>query len=119
MVILQSGKFFVGRFKVREDGKQQADENLAFCCLSPFFLPLHPTRVLGGGRIALNCSKKTIHIYGYSYGFGLADHAMSKSVVEMDSRYQDYEGEIFNVHTQVYESFAEVCPHFFFVFDAL
>lgn len=27
--------------------------------------------ILGGGRIALNSEKKTISIYGYSYGFGL------------------------------------------------
>lgn len=48
-------------------------------------------QVLGGGRIALNQEKKTISIYGYSYGFGLADHALSQSVVEKDPRYQDFQ----------------------------
>jgi phosphohistidine phosphatase len=49
------------------------------------------SRINGGGRIALNREKKTIAIYGYSYGFGLADHALSKAVVEKDDRYTDYE----------------------------
>ena len=47
-------------------------------------------RILGGGRIALDDAKKTISIYGYSYGFGLADHALSKSVVQRDDRYKDF-----------------------------
>lgn len=48
-------------------------------------------RILGGGRIALDHANKTCSIYGYSYGFGLADHAMSKAVVERDDRYNDYD----------------------------
>ena len=48
-------------------------------------------RILGGGRIALDNVKKTCSIYGYSYGFGLADHALSKAVVETDDRYNDYD----------------------------
>ena len=47
--------------------------------------------VLGGGRIALDTKKRSISIYGFSYGFGLADHALSKSVVEKDPRWKDYE----------------------------
>lgn len=47
--------------------------------------------ILGGGRIALDNEKQTISIYGYSYGFGLADHALSKSVVEKDPTWKDYE----------------------------
>ena len=47
--------------------------------------------VLGGGRINLNTEMKTMSIYGYSYGFGLADHALSKSVVEKDPRYEGFE----------------------------
>ena len=31
--------------------------------------------ILGGGRIALDNEKKTISIYGYSYGFGLVSSA--------------------------------------------
>ena len=46
-------------------------------------------RILGGGRIALDNSNKSCSIYGYSYGFGLADHALSKAVVERDGRYKD------------------------------
>jgi phosphohistidine phosphatase len=48
-------------------------------------------RITGGGRIALDEKIKTISIYGYSYGFGLADHALSKSVLEKDDRYQNYQ----------------------------
>lgn len=47
-------------------------------------------RILGGGRIALSHAKKTISIYGYSYGFGLADHSLSKSIVEKDPKYEKY-----------------------------
>ncbi len=46
--------------------------------------------IMGGGRIALDEQAKSIKIYGYSYGFGLADHALSKSVVERDHRYNDF-----------------------------
>eukprot|EP00980_Cylindrotheca_fusiformis_P001957 scaffold443_cov125-Cylindrotheca_fusiformis.AAC.6 len=48
-------------------------------------------RIAGGGRIVLDNQKKTCSIYGHSYGFGLADHALSKAVIEADSRYQDYD----------------------------
>jgi phosphohistidine phosphatase len=48
-------------------------------------------RICGGGRIARNDSMKTMSIYGYSYGFGLADHALSMSVVEKDERFKDYQ----------------------------
>eukprot|EP00934_Nitzschia_sp_Nitz4_P003644 Nitzschia sp. Nitz4//scaffold50_size126154//82567//83107//NITZ4_003691-RA/size126154-augustus-gene-0.129-mRNA-1//-1//CDS//3329553716//3634//frame0 len=48
-------------------------------------------RILGGGRIDLNTKHKTISIYGYSYGFGLADHALSQSIVEKDSRYEGFD----------------------------
>ena len=44
-------------------------------------------KVLGGGRIALDSKKETIDIFGFSYGFGLADHSVSKKVVEVDPRY--------------------------------
>jgi phosphohistidine phosphatase len=47
--------------------------------------------VTGGGRIDLDCTKKTIHVYGHSYGFGLADHALSKSVILQDPRFADFD----------------------------
>ena len=47
--------------------------------------------ILGGGRITLDKEKNTIFIYGYSYGFGLADHAISKSVVDKDPEWEGYE----------------------------
>lgn len=47
--------------------------------------------ITGGGRINLDPSAKRIDVYGHSYGFGLADHALSKAVIEKDPRYHDYE----------------------------
>jgi phosphohistidine phosphatase len=51
----------------------------------------HDVEVTGGGRIELDARAKRISIYGYSYGFGLADHGLSKSVIMQDPRYRDYE----------------------------
>ena len=47
-------------------------------------------KILGGGRITLDSANKTIAIFGFSYGFGLADHFVSKGVVEVDPRYEKY-----------------------------
>jgi phosphohistidine phosphatase len=47
--------------------------------------------VTGGGRIRLNSAAKTMVIYGFSYGFGLADHSISRRVVLNDPRYQDFD----------------------------
>ena len=47
--------------------------------------------VSGGGRIHLNSEEKKIRIYGFSYGFGLADHANSKRVIERDDRFKGYD----------------------------
>jgi phosphohistidine phosphatase len=48
-------------------------------------------RVVGGGRILRNDIEKKIHIFGYSYGFGKADHAMAKEVVRQSGNYRGYE----------------------------
>jgi phosphohistidine phosphatase len=47
--------------------------------------------VTGGGRIRLDAAAKTMHIYGFSYGFGLADHAISRGIVLDDPRYKDFD----------------------------
>jgi phosphohistidine phosphatase len=47
--------------------------------------------ILGGGRIRLDKDNATISIYGYSYGFGLADHELSKSIIQKDPRYESFE----------------------------
>jgi phosphohistidine phosphatase len=47
--------------------------------------------ILGGGRIALDTAERSINIYGYSYGFGLADHALSKSVIESDPKWNGFQ----------------------------
>ena len=47
--------------------------------------------VVGGGRIDYDPAAKKIFIYGYSYGFGRADHSISQQVVQEDERYKDYE----------------------------
>jgi len=48
-------------------------------------------QVLGGGRINLDEERRRIEIYGYSYGFGRADHLISKKVIEADEKYSDYD----------------------------
>ena len=47
--------------------------------------------ILGGGRISLDAVNAKISIFGFSYGFGLADHQLSKQVIETDSRYHTYD----------------------------
>jgi len=44
--------------------------------------------VTGGGRI--DFQQDTIAIYGFSYGFGKADHEISRTVVLEDERYKDF-----------------------------
>ena len=46
--------------------------------------------ILGGGRIRFDPAAKSVHIYGFSYGFGKADHALSQRTVEDDPRYEGY-----------------------------
>jgi len=43
---------------------------------------------VGGGRIQHDSAQKTLHIYGYSMGFGKADHSITKSVLQ--TQYPDY-----------------------------
>lgn len=47
--------------------------------------------VEGGGRIHLDEGSKKISIFGFSYGFGQADHEISKMVVLADARFKDFE----------------------------
>ncbi|KAH8283961.1 hypothetical protein KR054_005853, partial [Drosophila jambulina] len=46
----------------------------------------------GGGRIEHDPEKKYIKVYGYSQGFGKADHSQSKKILE--TKYPDYRIEI-------------------------
>ena len=43
---------------------------------------------VGGGRILHDAEAKTIEVYGYSQGYGLADHA--KSVELIKAKFPDY-----------------------------
>uniref|UniRef100_A0A8C5QLJ5 14 kDa phosphohistidine phosphatase n=1 Tax=Leptobrachium leishanense TaxID=445787 RepID=A0A8C5QLJ5_9ANUR len=43
---------------------------------------------LGGGRICRSSKDRTIHIYGYSLGFGRARHAVSMEKIQ--AKYPDY-----------------------------
>ena len=47
-------------------------------------------QIVGGGRIDRDDQQKKIHIFGYSYGFGQADHAAAKTVVDQSVSYQEY-----------------------------
>ncbi|KAL7854092.1 hypothetical protein AOLI_G00209360 [Acnodon oligacanthus] len=44
---------------------------------------------VGGGRIKHDSAEKKIHVYGYSMGFGRANHAVSTEKLKV--RYPDYE----------------------------
>ena len=44
---------------------------------------------LGGGRIKHDSQAKKIHVYGYSMGFGKANHSVSTE--KLQARYPDYE----------------------------
>mmetsp|Transcript_14693 Transcript_14693/g.31923 ORF Transcript_14693/g.31923 Transcript_14693/m.31923 type:complete len:160 (+) Transcript_14693:248-727(+) len=46
--------------------------------------------IKGGGRILRDEEEKRIHIFGYSYGFGQADHALAKEIVEKSVNFQGY-----------------------------
>lgn len=46
--------------------------------------------VMGGGRISLDTLGKEMLIYGFSYGFGPADHVLSRKVVLRDPRYRHF-----------------------------
>ncbi|KAL7452632.1 hypothetical protein ACHAWC_004368 [Mediolabrus comicus] len=47
-------------------------------------------RIKGGGRILRDDDDKIIKIFGYSYGFGRADHALAKDVVERSGKFVGY-----------------------------
>lgn len=47
-------------------------------------------RITGGGRILRDDDDKIIKIFGYSYGFGRADHALAKDVVERSGKFVGY-----------------------------
>lgn len=44
--------------------------------------------VIGGGRIKHEETKKTLHVYGYSIGFGKADHRIT--VEKLKNKYPNY-----------------------------
>jgi len=56
----------------------------------------HDIEVTGGGRISYEEADKKIHIYGFSYGFGQANHAIAQRTVQEDPRYKDYTVTISN-----------------------
>ena len=47
--------------------------------------------VTGGGRIDYEVTTKSIKIYGFSYGFGKANHAIAQRTVQEDPRYKEYD----------------------------
>ncbi|XP_017771217.1 PREDICTED: 14 kDa phosphohistidine phosphatase-like [Nicrophorus vespilloides] len=47
------------------------------------------TKVLGGGRINHDAAAKTIRVYGYSQGYGKADHQVTVNILK--KVYKDYD----------------------------
>jgi phosphohistidine phosphatase len=52
--------------------------------------------IVGGGRIDLDEDAKKIAVFGFSYSFGQANHAISRQVILEDPRYKDYDVTISN-----------------------
>ena len=50
----------------------------------------HDIVVTGGGRIDCDIENRLIKVYGFSYGFGLADHSISRAWILCDPRYQHF-----------------------------
>ncbi|XP_017465033.1 PREDICTED: sex-regulated protein janus-A-like [Rhagoletis zephyria] len=50
------------------------------------------TECLGGGRIEYNSNSKLIKVYGYSQGFGKADHYKTKQILQ--DKFPEYEIQI-------------------------
>ncbi|CAK9821862.1 Sex-regulated protein janus-A [Anthophora retusa] len=46
------------------------------------------TKCLGGGRIEHDPDQRTLKVYGYSQGFGKADHDVSAALLK--KKYPDY-----------------------------
>ncbi|XP_014213514.1 14 kDa phosphohistidine phosphatase [Copidosoma floridanum] len=46
-------------------------------------------KCLGGGRIKHDAADKKLHVYGYSQGYGKADHDISVSILK--TKYSDYD----------------------------
>jgi len=47
--------------------------------------------ITGGGRIFYSLEDKKIRVFGYSYGFGRADHALACEVIRKDERFSDFD----------------------------
>jgi phosphohistidine phosphatase len=47
-------------------------------------------KIQGGGRIIRDDVNKLIKVFGYSYGFGQADHEVATRVIRSDRRFQSY-----------------------------
>lgn len=46
--------------------------------------------IQGGGRITRDDRNKIIQVFGYSYGFGQANHKEATQIIQRDPRYQHY-----------------------------
>ncbi len=47
-------------------------------------------RITGGGRIFRSTKNKTVNIFGYSYGFGRADHQLAVECLEESGLFEGY-----------------------------
>lgn len=72
-----------GRCEYHADIYDEVEEKIRACGLD--------AQCLGGGRIAHEPSAKRIKVYGYSMGFGRADH--TKTVTILKKKYPNYEIE--------------------------
>jgi len=47
--------------------------------------------VRGGGRIKHGADKRIVEIFGFSYGFGPADHTVTQRLIQEDPKFAGYE----------------------------
>lgn len=52
--------------------------------------------ITGGGRIFLNTEERKISVFGFSYGFGQANHEISKRVIQADGKYKNFDVTVSN-----------------------
>ena len=72
----------VSRYFVRGDVAAEYHKDAARATVDRMMDAGLKVNVTGGGRIRLSLAEKSVRIYGFSYGFGLADHSISQQVCE-------------------------------------
>lgn len=89
-----------------DDGKQQLESHMFVISrrgahyhrnVAEWYIPklqnlgFSKIEIQGGGRIIRDDLNKKIKVFGYSYGFGQADHLLATRVIRSDKRFRSYD----------------------------